>query len=65
MSYLLPVTYSLEGMRLALLQGYSLRALMPDIIALAAFSGIMLPISMVIFGYAVKQAKIDGTLTQY
>ena len=65
LSYLLPVTYSLEGMRLALLQGYSLRELMPNIVALLLFSIIMLPLSIFIFGYAVKRAKIDGTLTQY
>ena len=65
LSYLLPVTYSLEGMRLALLQGYSLRELMPNIVALLLFSTIMLSLSIFIFGYAVKKAKIDGTLTQY
>jgi ABC-2 type transport system permease protein len=64
-SYLLPVTYSLEGMRLALLKGYSLSELMPNIVALVIFSIIMLPLSILIFGYAVKRAKIDGTLTQY
>ena len=58
-------TYSLEGMRLALLQGYSIRALLPNIVALILFSIIMLPLSIFIFGYAVKRAKIDGTLTQY
>jgi len=64
-SYLLPVTYSLEGMRLALLKGSSLSELMPNIVALVIFSIIMLPLSILIFGYAVKRAKIDGTLTQY
>ncbi|MER3448075.1 MAG: ABC transporter permease [Candidatus Dadabacteria bacterium] len=64
-SYLLPVTYSLEGMRLALLRGYSLSELMPNILGLAVFSVIALPISILIFEYAVKRAKIDGTLTQY
>lgn len=64
-SYLLPVTYSLEGMRLALLKGCSLGELMPNIVALVIFSIIMLPLSILIFGYAVRKAKIDGTLTQY
>lgn len=64
-SYLLPVTYSLEGMRLALLKGYTLSELMPNIVALVIFSIIMLPLGILIFGYAVKRAKIDGTLTQY
>ncbi len=64
-SYLLPVTYSLEGMRLALLKGYSLSELIPNILALVIFSIIMLPLGILIFGYAVKRAKRDGTLTQY
>ena len=38
---------------------------MPNIVALLLFSIIMLPLSIFIFGYAVKRAKIDGTLTQY
>jgi hypothetical protein len=35
---LLPVTYSLRGMRLALLQGYSFEAFGLDIVALIVFS---------------------------
>jgi ABC-type multidrug transport system permease subunit len=42
-SYLLPITYSLRGMRHALLQGYSLAALSLDILALAMFSVVLLP----------------------
>lgn len=64
-SYLLPVTYALEGMRLAVLKGYSVSQLLPNILALTVFSIIMLPLSILIFGYAVKKAKKDGTLTQY
>jgi ABC-2 type transport system permease protein len=65
LSYLLPVTYALEGMRMAVLRGYSLSALMPNILALLVFSVIMLPLSIMAFGFAVKKAKRDGTLTQY
>ncbi|RJQ47188.1 MAG: ABC transporter permease [Nitrospiraceae bacterium] len=64
-SYLLPVTYALEGMRLAVLKGYSVSELLPNILALTLFSIIMLPLSIMIFRYAVKKAKKDGTLTQY
>ncbi len=64
-SYLLPITHSLKGMRLALLQGYSTAALLPYILALAAFTAIMLPFSLVIFQKAVRKAKMDGSLTQY
>lgn len=65
LSYLLPITYSLRAMRLALLQGMPMEAFATDIIALMIFSAVMLPIGMVIFRYAVKRAKQDGTLTQY
>ncbi len=64
-SYLLPVTYALEGMRLALLKGQSLYELLPNIIALVVFSCIMIPLSIIIFGYAVRRAKREGSLTQY
>jgi len=64
-SYLIPVTYSLEGMRMALLKGYSFQELMPYIMALFVFSAIMIPLSLWIFVKAVKRAKRDGTLTQY
>jgi ABC-2 type transport system permease protein len=64
-SYLLPITYSLEGMRLALLKGYTLEALLPNIIPLSIFAIIILPLSIGIFQYGVKKAKIDGSLIQY
>jgi ABC-2 type transport system permease protein len=64
-SYLLPITYSLRGMRHALLQGYSLEALSLDILALIVFSVLLLPLGMICFRYAVKKAKMDGSLTQY
>lgn len=64
-SYLLPITYSLEGMRLALLKGYTIQGLLPDIIPLSIFTTIMLPSSVWIFQYAVRRAKVDGSLMQY
>jgi len=64
-SYFLPVTYSLEGMRLAILKGYSLGELLPNILALVLFSLVMLPFSIIVFNIAVKIAKRDGSLTHY
>jgi len=64
-SYLFPIFYSLRAMRHALLQGYSIASLAPDILALAAFSGIIIPLSILVFKYAVKRAKIDGSLVTY
>ena len=65
LAYFLPLTYALEGMRLALLKGYSIAQLYTNILALVVFSVIMFPISILGFKYAVKKAKIDGSLTQY
>jgi ABC-2 type transport system permease protein len=38
---------------------------MPDVLALSVFAGVLLPFSFVAFRYAVKRAKIEGSLTQY
>ena len=64
-SHLLPITYSLSGMRHALLQGYSLSALAPEITALLAFSVVLVPLGLLSFKYAVNRAKGDGSLVQY
>lgn len=64
-AFFFPITHSLEGMRLALLQGYSVAALMPNIIALAVFGLVVTPVSVLGFQYAVRAAKINGSLTQY
>ena len=52
-------------MRLALLQGAGLTELWNDILALVIFSVLLLPLSLLVFGYAVRLARIDGSLTHY
>jgi ABC-2 type transport system permease protein len=64
-SYMLPITYSLEAMRLALIRGYSFGALARNIYALIIFTVVMLPVSVLVFRYAVRRAKMDGSLAQY
>jgi ABC-2 type transport system permease protein len=61
----IPITYSLEAMRKALLTSATLTQLLPEILVLGAFSVILLPLSLMIFNYAVRRAKIDGSLTHY
>ncbi len=65
LAHFLPVTYSLRAMRLALLQGYPLSALAPDLLALVIFSISLLPLSLLAFRYAVHRARVDGSLTHY
>jgi ABC-2 type transport system permease protein len=61
----IPVTYALRAMRLALLQGASFSELQGDMLALLLFCLVLLPLSLVIFGLAVRLARIDGSLTHY
>jgi len=60
---LIPITYSLEGMRAALLGGAGLGQLWPSIFALLIFAAILLPLSFFTFAWALRRTKITGTLT--
>jgi ABC-2 type transport system permease protein len=60
---LIPVTYSLEGMRAALLTGAGWRELFPSIGALLLFAVILIPLSFLVFAWALRRTKITGTLT--
>lgn len=64
-SYLLPLTYALEGMRFALLNGFDNRQLLPFMLPLAGISVVMLPISLISFIFAVNKARENGSLTHY
>ncbi len=64
-SHILPITYSLRALRGALLKGYSFKLLLPDIVILLSFCLILIPFSLIVFRYAVKKAKLDGTLAHY
>ena len=62
---LIPVTYSLEGMRAAILGHASTRELLPSIAVLLLFAVLLLPISFAIFSWALRRTKITGTLTHF
>lgn len=64
-SYFLPITYSLRSLRYALLQGYTYKMLLFDIATLLLFCIILLPLSIWAFKYAVRKAKLAGTLAYY
>jgi ABC-2 type transport system permease protein len=64
-SYLLPITYSLHGTRMAMLMGHSIKDIGRDIFALILFSIIFLPFSIFCFKFALKKAKKDGSLIYY
>jgi ABC-2 type transport system permease protein len=64
-SKLLPITYALRAMRLALLNGASWATLAPDLLALATFCIVLFPLSLVAFRYSVERARLEGSLTHF
>jgi ABC-2 type transport system permease protein len=64
-SRILPMTYALDGMRLAMLKGASLYDIRFDILALLGFTIVLTPIAFLVFRRALKKAKIEGSLIQY
>lgn len=61
----LPITYALDAMRGALLNGATWRELSPNMLVLAGFCLVLFPLSLVAFRAAVHKARVDGSLTQY
>jgi ABC-2 type transport system permease protein len=57
MARLIPVTYSLEGMRAALLNGAGWHQLWPSIAALFIFAAVLIPVSFSIFAWALNAPK--------
>lgn len=62
---LLPVTYSLEGMRAAVLGHASMAALWGSIRILLVFALVLLPASFSLFFWALRRTKITGTLVHF
>ena len=64
-AHLLPLTYSLEGIRFALLKGYDNHQLLPYMLPLAGISIVLLPVGIFSFIFAVNKARENGSLTHY
>jgi ABC-2 type transport system permease protein len=62
---LIPVTYSLEGMRAAILGHATFLELWPSLAALLIFAALLLPTSVIVFSWALRRTKITGTLTHF
>ena len=61
----IPVTHSMDGMRLALLQDATFGELKGQIVVLAAFCAVLLPLSLAVFSFALRHARQQGTLSFY
>lgn len=64
-SYILPITHGLDGLRNILLKGQALSDVLPQIVFLMIFAGISVPLSLFCFKKALSIAKRGGTLVQY
>jgi len=65
LSFFLPFTHALEGLRQAVLNGRSLLELSTQVAVLSIFAVILLPLSLAAFSFAIYQAKRLGTLSQF
>lgn len=61
----LPVAHSLEGKRTALLGGAGWRELWLSIAALLLLAAILIPLSFLVFAWALRRTKVTGTLTHF
>ncbi len=64
-SYCLPITHALEGLRKTLLEGASLADISGSLVALAVFSLVLFPLSLLGFGCALRWSKERGSLVHF
>jgi ABC-2 type transport system permease protein len=57
-----PVTYMLDGLRASIQHGHGVTALWADIWPLALAGAVLVPLGLVIFGWAERYAKRSGSL---
>ena len=62
---ILPLTHALAVLRGALLVGAGPGDLRDSLVALLIFAGVLAPIGAGLFAYALKRARVDGSLSHY
>jgi ABC-2 type transport system permease protein len=61
----IPLTYAIDGMRRALLEGRSIREMVPTLAILAGFGLILLPLALAGLSLSLRRARRNGTLSFY
>ena len=64
-SVLIPITYSLDALRLTILQGAAIGSIAKPVLMLLAMAVVLLPASLEIFAAAVHKGRKEGTLMLY
>ncbi len=62
---ILPITHAVKALREILLAKVDASAVIPVIVKLVFFILLLSPVSILFFRYAVRRAKMDGSLVQY
>ena len=65
LSKYVPLTHSLTAMRRAVIEGARLADLRDDILALALFAALTMPIGLFLVHLAMKRTKVSGTTSHY
>ena len=65
LSALIPVTYAVRGLQLAVYQGASLPSLSGEILPLAFLAAVLLPLGLFSFAASIRRAKREGSLAHY
>ncbi len=60
-----PLTYAIDGMRKALLEGQSVIAMGPTLAVLAGFGVVLLPLALASLSLSLQRARQNGTLSFY
>jgi len=64
-SLFLPLTYTYRGLRLSVLEGHSFVQLQGEVMVLLGFAALSILISLIVFPFALNEAKVRGSLAQY
>jgi ABC-2 type transport system permease protein len=62
---LLPLTHALAALRGAFLVGATPGDVADSLLALAIFAAVLIPTGGATFAYALRRARVDGSLTHY
>lgn len=60
-----PLTYAIDAMRRALLEGQSITAMAPTLAIMAGFGAVLLPLALIALSFSLRRARQDGTLSFY
>jgi ABC-2 type transport system permease protein len=64
-SYSIPLTPALQGLRLALLNGVGLGGVLWYVFVLLIYDLVLLPMGVAVYTYGFNRARRDGTLSEY